>query len=103
MKDKALSTGARIAINKQLSEYGKITSLQLNSHSKSMQMELLLDAEAEPIEVMVEHYEITEEKQLKISGITTSRAWMNTLTHNYLENKSFQIPSEYIEILRTII
>jgi len=103
IKDKALSTGAKIALNKQLSEYGQITTLQLNSKLKSMNIKFLLDGETEPISVEVEHYEITEDNELKISGITTSRAWINTLAHNYLEGKGFQVPSEYAQMLRAIV
>lgn len=36
MKDKALSTGAKIAINKQIGEYGEVLDLHLNSKFKTM-------------------------------------------------------------------
>jgi hypothetical protein len=103
MKDKALSTGAIIAINQHINEYGSITNLSLNSKFKSIHMDVLLHGEKEPIEVQVENYLFTEDNQLRISGVTTSREWINTLALNHLESKEFSLPSEYAQILKTIV
>jgi len=103
MKDKALSTGAKIAINQHIREYGSITNLSLNSKFKSMHMNVLLHGEQEPIEVQVENYLITEGNQLKISGVATSREWINTLALNHLEGKEFAISSEYAQMLKAIV
>ena len=104
MKDKALSTGAKIAINQQISDYGEILKLNLNSKFKSIELEIRLDGESENLVVVqIEHYEITEDNHLKVSGITTSRAWINTLTFQHLEGKEFKVPDEYAQILRTLV
>ena len=103
MKDIALSHGAKMAINKQISEYGEIVKLNLNSKFKTMGMEILLDGEKESVKIQVEHYEITEENTLRISGVTTSKAWITTLAHTHLEGKSFDVPDEYAKMLRAVI
>ncbi len=103
MKDVALSHGARIAMNKQISEYGEIVKLNLNSKFKTMEMEIMLDGENECINIQVEHYEITEENTLRISGVTTSKAWITTLAHAHLEGKNFDVPDEYAKMLRAVI
>ena len=103
MKDVALSHGAKIAMNKQISEYGEIVKLNLNSKFKTMDMEILLDGEKESVKIQVEHYEITEENTLRISGVTTSKAWITILAHTHLEGKTFDVPDEYAKMLRAVI
>ena len=103
MKDKALSAGAKIAINQQINEYGEIVKLSLNSKFKSMDLEVKLDGESDNLTVQIENYEITEDNHLKVSGITTSRVWINKLASKYLENKEFTVPDEYTQMLRAIV
>jgi len=106
MKDAALSKGAKVAINSYIKEYGKMLKLNLDSENKSIDLEVLLDGETEPLSVTVERYELTEEhgkNLLKIYGIHTSRAWINTIAASYLEGKSFEIPEEYAKMLKVIV
>ena len=106
MKDKALSKGAKIALNKYISQYGNISNLSLNSKFKTMQLEILLDGDTKPIDVHIENYELIDndsEYFLKISGIKTSKQWINRLAHEYLESKEFYIPSEYATMLKAIV
>jgi len=103
MKDVALSHGAKIAMNKYMSAYGEIVKLSLNSKFKSMDMEIMLDGEDESVKIQVEHYEITEENSLRISGVTTSKAWITALAHTHLEGKTFDVPDEYAKMLKAVI
>ncbi len=103
MKDKALSTGVKIAINQHIKDYGEIVKLNLNSKFKSMDLEVRLDGESENLTVQIENYEITEDNHLKISGITTSRIWINKLASKYLEGKEFKVPNEYAQMLRAVV
>ena len=103
MKDVALSHGAKMAMNQHLHEYGEIVKLNLNSKFKTMDMEVLLDGENECINIQVEHYEITDENTLRISGVSTSKTWLTTLAHTYLEGKTFDVPDEYAKMLRIVI
>lgn len=106
IKDVALSKGLKIAINMQIKEYGKMLKFYLDSKQKSIEIEVMLDGEQEPITVHVRHYEIIQEKEshlLKVHGVTTSRAWINTIASSYLEGKSFEIPTEYAKMLKIIV
>ena len=106
MKDTALSKGVQMAINTQIEAYGKVQSLYLDSQKKSIEMEILLEGELEVLKVYVDRYELTEidcRHQLKVNGVTTSRAWINTLTSNYLKGRILDIPNEYAKILQTVI
>jgi len=105
-KDAALSKGAKVAINSYIKEYGKMLKLNLDSENKSISLEVLLEGEKEPLAVHVERYELTEENGrhlLKIYGIHTSRAWINTVAASYLEGKAFEIPPEYAKMLKVIV
>lgn len=106
MKDTALSKGAKIAINNQIKEYGEMLKLNLNSEQKSIEMEVMLEGEKEPLAVQVEQYELTEEGGrhfLKVHGVSTSRAWINTVAASYLEGKRFEIPAKYVKLLKVVI
>ncbi len=106
MKDAALSKGAKIAINNQIKEYGKMLKLNLDSKQKSIEMEVMLEGEHEALKVHVKNYEMTEENGkhfLKVHGVTTSRAWINTVASSYLEGKTFEIPAEYAKMLKVVI
>ncbi len=106
MKDKALSQGAKMAINSQIEDYGKVQSLNLDSKKKSIELEVLLHGELEPLKVYVDHYELREtvgRHQLKVNGVTTSRAWINRLASTHLEGKTFEVPSEYGKMLKVVI
>jgi len=106
MKDATLSKGIKIAINMQIKEYGKMLKLNLNSQEKTINIDVMLDGEKEPLSVHVGKYELTEEGGihfLKIHDVVTSRAWINTLVSNYLEGRMFEIPAEYARMLKIIV
>jgi len=105
-KDAALSTGAKMAINNQIKEYGEMLKLNLDSENKSIDMEVMLEGEKEPLKVHVQKYAIMQEGDkhfLKIQGVQTSRAWINTIASSYLEGKTFEIPVEYAKILKVVV
>lgn len=106
MKDAALSKGAQVAINSYIKEYGEMLKLDLDSKNKSIEMEVLLEGEVEPLHVKIARYELTQEGDrhfLKIKGVTTSRAWINTLASSYLEDKRFEIPAEYAKMIKMVV
>ena len=106
MKDTALAKGAKIAINNQIKEYGKMLKLNLDSKQKSIEIEVMLDGENTPLSVHVKNYEIIENEDkyfLKLHGISTSRAWINVVASSYLEAKSFELPREYAKLLKVVV
>ena len=106
MRDKALSQGAKIAINTQMEDYGKVQSLYLDSKKKSIDLEVMLAGEIETLSVHINHYELSEingHHQLKVNSVTTSRSWVNTLITSYLEGKSFDVPVEYVKMIKAVI
>jgi len=106
VKDAALSKGIQITINNQIKEYGKMLKLNLDSKQKSIEMEVMLEGEYEPLSLHVRNYEMTEENGkhfLKVRGVTTSRAWINIIASSYLEGKTFEVPAKYAKMLKVVI
>lgn len=103
LKDKTLSAGAKMALNSFIKDYGEIVKLNLDSKHKSMDLEIELDGESENLIVNIGHYEITKDNHLKISSITASKKWINTLFAKYLEGKEFEIPKKYAKIVKSIV
>ena len=106
MKDMALSKGAKIAINKQIEAFGVVTALTLDTQNRSIELDVMLEGELETLHVSVGKYEITGEagsKRLRVSEISTSRQWINTLATKYLEGKSFDLPDAYAKTIEALI
>lgn len=106
MKDTELSKGAKVVINYQIKGYGKMLKFNLDSKRKSIETEVMLSGEHEPLSVHVKNYEMTEEDGkylLKVYGVSTSRACINSIASSYLEGKSFEIPAEYAKMLKISI
>ena len=106
MKDMALSKGAKVAINKQIESFGEVTALSLDTKNKSVELDVMLEGELATLHVSVGKYEITGEvgrKKLRVSEISTSRKWINTLAAKYLEGKSFDLPDEYAKSIEALI
>jgi len=103
MKDKAISKAAEVMINKYIAEYGKINKITLNSKDKSILLEIMLDGEIDVINVNIENYKVTEDSDVILNKISTSKPWLTTLAQNYIENKKFKIPLEYSKIVKGMI
>ena len=106
MKDKALSKGAVITINKYLEPYGEVQTLKIDTKKKSISMEVLLKGEHDVLKVAIEKYTLIErdgKNLLQVTGLTTSREWVNTLASTYLEGREFEVPSEYADMLMTVL
>jgi hypothetical protein len=106
LKDSALSKGTKTAINTQIKEFGRMLKFDLDSHTKSISLEVMLEGEKEPLEVYIGCYELSEEGgeyQLRLFDIRTSRSWINTVAVSYLEGKAFKIPEEYARVLKMVI
>ena len=106
MKDAALSKSLQVALNNHIKEFGTMLKLNVDSHTKSIELDVMLEGEVEPLKVHVARYELTAEGGshfVTLHGITTSRAWINTAVSPYLEGKRFAIPAEYARLLKVVV
>ncbi len=106
MKDAALAKGAKAAINTQIKAYGEMLKLDLDSKNKSITLDVMLEGEKEALRIQVSRYELCEENGkhlLRVYGVETSRAWINTVAASYLEGRAFEIPAEYARLLKVVV
>ena len=83
-----------------------MVKFNLDSKTKSIALEVMLDGEVEPLRISVNKYEITEasgKHYVEIHDVVTSRAWINTLIKQYLNNKKFELPNEYVSLLKMVV
>ena len=102
MKNIALSKTAKVAINSKIKPYGEVLNIEIDTDKNSLKLDVLLKGEKESLKVSIGSYTL-EQNSIVISDIQTSREWLNTLSKEYLENKSFDVPSEYMGILEKIV
>ena len=106
IKDTAVSKGLQLTANSLIKEYGKVLKLNVNSKDKSIDLEVMLDGEVEPISIKVGKYDIIEEngkKFIEIDNITTSRSWLNKVAINFINGKKLELPQKYSDIIESII
>ena len=102
IKDKALSRCIAFAFNSRLKKFGKIIHLELESQKRSIEMEILLKGEREPLRAEITRYDILKEEGkyfLTIRKIVTSREWINLLAEEYLEGERIELPEHYGKML----
>ena len=105
-KDKGLSVAVQTAINYKIKEFGEMIKFNLDSKTKTIELEIMLDGEKEPLNVKVNSYKLTQEDDkyyLVANDIVTSRAWINTVASQYLSGQKFQIPAEYAQMLKLVV
>jgi len=106
LKDKAISKGLSFAINLKIKEYGEMLSLNLDSKNKTIDFEVMLKGEKEPLKVFVKNYEISEENGkyfLYAKDIETSREWINIVAENYLKGEKIELPEKIANMLQILI
>jgi hypothetical protein len=106
LKDKALSKSLETVINLKIKEYGKMLKLNLNSKEKSIDCEIMLKGEKEPLQVYVNNYIISEEDgkfHLYAEDIKISREWINIVVENYLKNQKIELPEKIAKTLQILV
>ena len=105
VKDRGVSVAVQTAINYKIKEFGEMLKFNLDSKTKTIELEIMLEGEKEPLNVKVTQYSIKEEEgkhYLVASDIVTSRAWINTMASQYLSGQKFEIPEQYAKILAMV-
>lgn len=105
-KDLALSTVIKTIINKKLKRFGSVSTLKFNTKDKKIELKLGLKGELEPLHIVLNRYELREEEDknyLIFSDIETSREWINLVAEEYLHYEKFEIPTQYVKMLKRVM
>lgn len=105
-KDDALSASVQTLVNSKIKDFGEMLKFNLDSKNKTIELEVILDGEKEPLDVKIDNYEITKEDgkyYISVKNIATSRKWINVVASEYLNSQKFEIPAKYAKILKLIV
>lgn len=80
-----------------------VEQLEIDSHKKTIRMEVLLEGEASPVTIGVASYRLIERAGgtfMELSGLHTSRPWLNALLKHQAPDGRIVIPRALPEIAR---
>src|SRR5437867_5404832 len=99
VKDGFIQRATPAVLNRTLlTDYGTITTVELDSAAKKLHLEALLRGETAPIRVEIASYEIERrdgEAFFTIKQIETSREWITTLARQQLIGRPIKLPKEF--------
>jgi hypothetical protein len=94
------SWSTRAAINHMfLKGIGTMTQLKIDAKAKTLEAELSLEGEVEPIKIFVGRYEIEKladgAAMITLSEVKVSRGWMQELVKRLVEGKPQRVGADY--------
>lgn len=95
MKERAMQFVAQKYLNQKYGAYGELTRLAIDSQRKTIQAQLELKGEAQPILVNVNAYELIEapgKTLFRITEASCSREWLTTAFQEFVRGREFEIP-----------
>lgn len=95
LKDSFASGVAKSMLASKIERYGKLTDLRIQSGEKSIQAELQLEGETEPVKISVTRYKIVKSADshaIVVEAVDASRVWVKNLLEDFLVGKEIQVP-----------
>ena len=80
-------------------------NLNIDSRQKTVQCEVLLKGETQPLTLVVQQYEIVAEPAgtfIVIHKASASREWLTAVLENFVRDKKIPLPEKYANLLRMI-
>lgn len=79
-KDALLAKAIRKILERKIRDYGRIEAFSLDSRRKQMTVSILLDGEANALDVKIIRYQFdTTADCVRFEKVSTSRIWLNRL------------------------
>ena len=95
-KDWLIEKTAMAMLNQSvLKAYGVLKQLKLDTKRRTIDAELELAGEAQPVRVQINGYEIIEEEDaayLILKDVNTSREGLTTLAHDFAVDRRLKLP-----------
>ena len=106
-KDWLIEKAAAVMINQAvLKPYGALTTLKLDTTARTIEAELQLNGETEPVRLQVHEYELIEQEGtafVLLKSISTSRTWLTRLANDFAVGRRFELPEsvrKFIPMIR---
>ena len=97
---------ARMWINNQYRRYGRMIQFKVDPSRKTIEAEILLAGETEPITIQVESYNYARQGEagvFTVNQVTVSREWMSLLANELLVDKPLVVPASAAKWLGLLI
>jgi hypothetical protein len=88
-----------------LKPYGTLTRLKLDTAARTIEGDLELHGETQPVNLQVREYELREadgRATVVLKDIRTSREWLTTLMKNFVVDREFSLPDSVKKFLPMI-
>ncbi len=85
-----------------LKPYGTLTRLKLDTAARTIEADVELNGETQPVNVQVREYELRESEgraTVVLKDIQTSRDWLTTLMKNFVVDREFKLPDSVKKFL----
>lgn len=95
VKDAVTSRAALSFVNQQISRYGTVQQLKIDSKEKTVVVSCLLHGELAPIVVRAENYVIEtkgDKKFIHVTRFSATRPWLQALLTDYGQNRRIELP-----------
>ena len=105
-KDAGASAAIEHLLAKRLEPYGELKSLRLNSREKTIEIEVLLKGESEPLAVKVLQYELQitpEQDFLVVKRAIASREWVTALLQDFVVGRPQPLPHQHSKMVRLVL
>ncbi|HNY64859.1 MAG TPA: hypothetical protein PKM41_05435 [Deltaproteobacteria bacterium] len=105
-KDRAISKALEVLGESVVSRYGHLKGFRLDSAARTIDLEVLLKGESEPVTVTLHDYRFLTEgdrSYVTVGDVSVSREWMMILAEDLLKDKRFEIPAKYARLLDAVI
>ena len=89
-----------------LRPYGMLTKLKMDTQRRSIEAELELKGETQPVRIQIHEYELKEsgdELYFLIRNVSTSREWLTTLARDLVVDKPFEVPASVKKYLPMVL
>jgi len=111
LKNSAVETLAKNFVNNNITEYGEMVNLKIDSKNRNIELEVLLKGEKENILIKIEKYEAVSKDDsnvIKFKNVSASREWIEVLIHNFAipnfaPKKMIEVDSKYAKLINLLI
>ena len=106
-KDWLLEKAATAMLNRAVMKpYGVLAKLKLDTAARSIDAELELKGEAQPVQILIRGYEVQEKGErtyIVIKNLETSRQWLTTLARDFAVERPFEVPESVKKFLPMLL
>ena len=99
-KDRFISARIKQELNVQLARYGEVLDVRLNTREQSVEIEIRLKGEPDPIKIRVGKYSLVKENAelylaIDPKTVEASREWLTLLLQDHAGRQRLPIPQKY--------